>query len=80
VTSISTRPSAHLDRWPDVAVAARSPARTAVAYALFTAAVARLPMRVKLPDGRQLGAGAPSAPVMILHRPGSSSAASGTPA
>jgi cyclopropane-fatty-acyl-phospholipid synthase len=69
VTSISTRPAAHLDRWPDVAVAAGSPARAAVARALFTTAVARLPLRVKLPDGRLLGAGAPSAPVMILHRP-----------
>jgi Mycolic acid cyclopropane synthetase len=69
VTSISTRPAAYLDRWPDVALTAGSPARAAVARALFTAAAARLPLRVKLPDGRLLGAGAPSAPVMILHRP-----------
>ena len=43
--------------------------RAAVARALFTTAVARLPLRVRLPDGRLFGAGAPAAPVMLLHRP-----------
>ena len=57
------------DRWPDVAVAAGSPVRTAVARALFNTAVARLPLRVRLPDGRVFGAAAPAAPVMVLHRP-----------
>ena len=57
------------DRWPDVAVAAGSPARAAVARALFNTAVARLPLRVRLPDGRVFGAAAPGAPVMVLHRP-----------
>jgi cyclopropane-fatty-acyl-phospholipid synthase len=57
------------DRWPDVAVAAGSPARAAIARALFTAAVARLPLRVRMPDGRFLGAGGPDAPVMELRRP-----------
>ena len=33
-------------RWPDVAVAAGSPVRAAVARALFTTAVARLPLRI----------------------------------
>jgi cyclopropane-fatty-acyl-phospholipid synthase len=56
-------------RWPDVAAAAGSPARAAVARGLFRAAVARLPLRVRLPDGRILGAGGPAAPVMVLHRP-----------
>ena len=48
-TSTSTQPAApwSIDpgRWPDVAVAAGSPARAAVARALFTAAAARLPLR-----------------------------------
>jgi cyclopropane-fatty-acyl-phospholipid synthase len=73
VTSTSTQPVApwtiDADRWPDVAVAAGSPVRAAVARALFTTAVAQLPLRVRLPDGRLFGAGAPAAPVMILHQP-----------
>ena len=73
MTSISTQPAEpwtiDADRWPDVASAAGSAARAAVARAVFTAAVARLPLRVKLPDGRRFGAGAPAAPVMLLHRP-----------
>ena len=73
MTAISTRPAppptVDADRWPDVAKAAGSPLRAAVARALFTRAVARLPLRVRLPDGRLLGAGAPGSPVMILHRP-----------
>jgi cyclopropane-fatty-acyl-phospholipid synthase len=72
VTS-STRqlPSTAVDaeRWPDVAVAEGSPVRAAVARALFTRAVAALPVRVRFPDGRVLGAGSPAAPVMVMHRP-----------
>jgi protein-S-isoprenylcysteine O-methyltransferase Ste14 len=89
LTSISTQPAEpwtiDADRWPDVAAAAGPAARAAVARALFTTAVARLPLRVKLPDGRLqrrqvqrhqiqrhqvLGAGGPAAPVMVVHRPG----------
>jgi cyclopropane-fatty-acyl-phospholipid synthase len=58
--------------------------RTPIARALFTAAVRRLPVRVRLPDGRTLGAGEHRAgehragehragehraPVMVLHDP-----------
>ena len=57
------------DRWPDVAVADGSPLRAAVARILFNRAVAALPLRVRFPDGRLLGAGTPDAPVMVLHRP-----------
>ena len=72
------------ERWPDVAVAEGSPLRATVARALFTRAVARLPVTVRLPDGQLLGAGAAggpgtaeslgraaraAAPVMVLHRP-----------
>ena len=57
------------DQWPDVAVAAGSRARAAIARAVFTTAAARLPLRVKLPDGRLVGTGGPAAPVMVLRRP-----------
>jgi len=61
------------ERWPDVAVADGSPARAAVARVLFTRAVAALPLRVRFPDGRLLGAAgpeqSPDTPVMELHRP-----------
>jgi cyclopropane-fatty-acyl-phospholipid synthase len=71
--SISTQqaPRAAVDtgRWPDVAVAEGSPVRAAVARALFAQAMAGLPARVQFPDGRLLGGGPPSAPVMVLRRP-----------
>ena len=72
MTSISTQAAVPLDadRWPDVAVAAGSPVRAAVARTIFAAAATRLPLRVRLPDGRLVGAGAPATPVMVLHRPG----------
>ena len=84
MTSISTQPAEpwtiDADRWPDVAAVTGPAARAAVARALFTTAVARLPLRVKLPDGRLqrgqvqrhqvLGAGGPAAPVMVVHRTG----------
>jgi cyclopropane-fatty-acyl-phospholipid synthase len=74
VTSTTTRlpaaPAAiDADRWPDVAAAAGSPARAAIARALFSNAVTRLPIRVATPDGKMHGAGGPGAPVMVLHRP-----------
>jgi cyclopropane-fatty-acyl-phospholipid synthase len=73
VTSMSTQDpvsrAINPARWPDVAAATGSPARTAVARALFGSAVARLPLRVRLPDGRVFGAGGPDAPLMELRRP-----------
>jgi cyclopropane-fatty-acyl-phospholipid synthase len=74
VTSTSTQTTAapwtvDADRWPDVAVAAGSRARAAIARAVFTTAAARLPLRVKLPDGRLVGTGGPAAPVMVLRHP-----------
>ena len=57
-------------RWPDVATARGSAPRTEIARLLFGAATARLPIRVRLPDGRQLGAGATDAPLMLVHNPG----------
>jgi cyclopropane-fatty-acyl-phospholipid synthase len=73
VTSISTRHTASsiidADRWPDVAMPAGPTVRAAIARALFTAGVAKLPLRVQFPDGRLIGAGAPGDPVMTLNRP-----------
>jgi cyclopropane-fatty-acyl-phospholipid synthase len=73
VTSISTRHTASsiidADRWPDVATPAGPTVRATIARALFTAGVAKLPLRVQFPDGRLIGAGAPGDPVMILNRP-----------
>ena len=55
--------------WPDIAVASGPPARAAIARVLFTRAAARLPLRVRFPDGRLLGAGSLDSPVMNLRRP-----------
>jgi cyclopropane-fatty-acyl-phospholipid synthase len=57
------------ERWPDVAVAAGSPVRAAVARNVFTSAVTRLPLRVRFPSGQVIGGGGPDAPVMVLRRP-----------
>jgi cyclopropane-fatty-acyl-phospholipid synthase len=57
------------DLWPDVAALRGPAARREIARVLFRAAVARLPVRVRLPDGRHLGAGSPTAPVMVVHNP-----------
>jgi cyclopropane-fatty-acyl-phospholipid synthase len=73
VTSISTQHatprSIDASRWPDVASAAGRPLRASIARVLFTAGVAKLPLRVRFPDGRLIGAGTTEDPVMILHRP-----------
>jgi cyclopropane-fatty-acyl-phospholipid synthase len=57
-------------RWPDVAEARGTAPRAGIARLLFGAAVARLPIRVGLSDGRRLGAGAADAPLMMIHNPG----------
>jgi hypothetical protein len=82
----STRTSTHRpwtvdpDRWPDVAVAAGSPARAAVARAVFGTAVARLPVRVRLPDGSLHGGGDRRPRSCTFTGPASSSAGSAPPA
>jgi cyclopropane-fatty-acyl-phospholipid synthase len=73
VTTTSIRPTqagatVDANRWPDVAVAAGSPVRAAVARAVFTNAVTRLPLRVRFPSGQVIGGG-PDTPVMVLRRP-----------
>ncbi len=62
-------PEVDAGRWPDVATARGSRVRAAVARALFTRGVARLPLLVRFPGGRLLGGGSSGAPVMVLHRP-----------
>ena len=57
-------------RWPDVATARGSAPRTEIARRLFGAATARLPIRVRLSDGRLLGAGPAGSPLMTIHNPG----------
>ena len=56
-------------RWPDVAAVPRSPSRAAIARALFARTCADLPVSIIQAGGRPLGAGGPSAPRMVLHRP-----------
>ena len=56
-------------KWPDVAAVRGSAARAEIARALFRTAVNRLPVRVRLPGGRELGAGSAAAPVMVVHNP-----------
>ncbi|NYJ05531.1 SAM-dependent methyltransferase [Petropleomorpha daqingensis] len=55
--------------WPGLATPPRAPLRARVAETVFRSAVASLPIRVVLPDGRVLGAGGKDAPVMHLVRP-----------
>lgn len=45
------------------------PARRAAARAVFRHAVRRLAVRVRFPDGTEIGSGTTEDPVMVLHRP-----------
>jgi cyclopropane-fatty-acyl-phospholipid synthase len=56
-------------RWPGIAHPAGSRFRGAIAAALFRAAASRLPLIIRLPNGRTLGAGGPGAPEMMLYQP-----------
>jgi cyclopropane-fatty-acyl-phospholipid synthase len=56
-------------RWPGINHPGGSAARAAIAQTLFRAAVTRLPLTVRWPDGRAWGAGGAGAPEMTLHRP-----------
>ncbi|HEX3610327.1 MAG TPA: cyclopropane-fatty-acyl-phospholipid synthase family protein [Sporichthyaceae bacterium] len=56
-------------RWPDVATLPPGGLRTRVAQGLFERVAARLPLRILLPDGRNIGAGDAADPVMLLIRP-----------
>ena len=74
MTTVSTQHAAPrtIDgaRWPDVAVATGPSVRAHIARALFTGGVAKLPLRVRFPDGKLIGGGgSPGVPVMVLNRP-----------
>jgi cyclopropane-fatty-acyl-phospholipid synthase len=74
VTTVSTQHAAPrtIDgaRWPDVAAATGPSVRAHIARALFTGGVAKLPLRVRFPDGKLIGGGgSPGVPVMVLNRP-----------
>ncbi|MGZ4668725.1 MAG: class I SAM-dependent methyltransferase [Blastococcus sp.] len=57
--------------WPGLATPPRAPVHARIAEAIFRRAVAPIPVRVVLPDGRALGSGGKDAPVMRLVRPAS---------
>ncbi|MGZ4550639.1 MAG: class I SAM-dependent methyltransferase [Blastococcus sp.] len=57
--------------WPGLATPPRAPVHARIAEAIFRRAVAPIPVRVVLPDGRVLGSGGKDAPVMRLVRPAS---------
>ncbi|HET7327494.1 MAG TPA: cyclopropane-fatty-acyl-phospholipid synthase family protein [Nocardioidaceae bacterium] len=56
--------------WPAVTTAPQAPLAGAVAGAIFRRAVRRVPVRVTLPDGRQIGAGDAGTPEMVVRHPG----------
>ncbi len=57
-------------RWPDIATLPPGGLRARVARGLFERVAAKLPLQILLPDGRNIGAGGPTTPVMQLSRPG----------
>ncbi|HEX3827903.1 MAG TPA: cyclopropane-fatty-acyl-phospholipid synthase family protein [Sporichthyaceae bacterium] len=65
----SYRPEVEATRWPDVANLPPGGLRARIAERLFERLVAHLPLRVLLPDGRNIGGGTASDPAMILIRP-----------
>jgi cyclopropane-fatty-acyl-phospholipid synthase len=56
-------------RWPDVAAVPRGRGKAAIARLLLQMVVARLKIRVQLPDGHLLHDARPGTPTMFLHRP-----------
>jgi cyclopropane-fatty-acyl-phospholipid synthase len=55
--------------WPGLATPPRAPLRARIAEAVFSRAVASMPIRVEAAGGPALGAGGPGAPVLRLVRP-----------
>ncbi|GAA3179441.1 cyclopropane-fatty-acyl-phospholipid synthase family protein [Blastococcus jejuensis] len=55
--------------WPGLATPPSAPVHARIAAAVFTRAVATLPVRVIFPDGRVLGSGGKDAPTMRMVRP-----------
>lgn len=64
--------ASHLDLWPSVSRVPRGPVNLAaaqVAESFLTRAAARLPLRLRYPDGTVVGAADPTLPTMEIHRP-----------
>ena len=57
------------DLWPDIAKVPTNATRARIARVLFERVVRKLPLHVLLPDGRVLGAGGLTGPVMRMRRP-----------
>ncbi|MGZ4763170.1 MAG: class I SAM-dependent methyltransferase [Ilumatobacteraceae bacterium] len=55
--------------WPGLFDASRAPLKAAIARRLLGRAVAGLPLRVEIPDGKWIGAGSALDPRMVVHRP-----------
>src|SRR5262245_7671523 len=55
-------------RWPDLARIPHTRARAAIAGALMRRVASRLPLRIELPDGTELGRPG-DVPTMRVHRP-----------
>ncbi|WP_433200879.1 class I SAM-dependent methyltransferase [Dactylosporangium sp. CS-047395] len=66
MTSTVSRPAIDPARWPDVAAVPDARLRARIAAALLHRIVARLPLRVRYPDGTTLGT---AGPALVLHRP-----------
>lgn len=67
-------PSAVIDsrRWPAVARVPSGPVAAAsavIADRLLRRAAARLPLRLRYPDGRVIGAADPTSPTLLVHQP-----------
>lgn len=71
IHSREATPSPSEGRWPGLHDVPRAALRAGAARTVFRRAVARLDLRVLLPDGRTIGGGGPAAPVMRIRRAGS---------
>ncbi|MDX1890236.1 class I SAM-dependent methyltransferase [Mycolicibacterium sp. 050158] len=68
----SSRSTAEVDLWPSVARVPSGPVSMAtalVAESFLRRAAARLPLRLRYPDGSVVGAADPTLPTMDIHRP-----------
>ena len=68
----TVRSTVDSERWPDVARVPRGPlgaASGSIADGLLRRAAARLPLRLRYPDGLVVGAADPTLPTMVIHRP-----------
>ncbi len=63
-------PSSELqERWPGLFEPPRAPLAARVARAIMRSTGERLPVQVRLADGKVIGAGGPESPQMCIHRP-----------